>query len=114
MIPVHWSLSWVALAWLDLKISPQGGRRQKFFSTSQWLCMLPTAEAHCLRKNVSVVQNQRHRDGGFFFFFKGTALSGASATLNIWNRDINSAKGPMCLTYAMFEWLAELVAKILF
>ena len=67
-----------------------------------------------LRKNVSVVQNQRHRDGGFCFFFKGTALSGASATLNIWNRDINSAKGPMGLTYAMFEWLAELVAKILF
>lgn len=50
----------------------------------------------------------------FFFFFKGTALSGASATINIWNRDINSAKGPMGLTYAMFEWLAELVAKILF
>lgn len=49
-----------------------------------------------------------------FFFFKGTALSGASATLNIWNRDINSAKGPMGLTYAMFECLAELVAKTLF
>lgn len=73
--------------------------------------MLPTAEAHYLRKNVSVVQNQRHRDGGFF---KGTLLSGATATLTIWNPDINSAKGSMGLTYAMFEWLAELVAKMLF
>lgn len=61
-------------------------------------------------------QLYKTRDIGMevFFFFKGTALSGASATLNIWNRDINSAKGPMGLTYAMFECLAELVAKTLF
>lgn len=73
--------------------------------------MLPTAEADYLRKNVSVVQNQRQRDGGFF---KGTLLSSAAAILTIWNPDINSAKGPMGLTYTMSEWLAELVAKILF
>lgn len=47
-------------------------------------------------------------------FFKGTLLSSAAAILTIWNPDNNSAKGPMGLTYTMSEWLAELVAKILF
>lgn len=45
--------------------------------------------------------------------FKETFLSGAAATLSIWNNDINSDKGPVGPIYDTFELLAELVAKIL-